>query len=280
MDTPRKKYPRLSVLIATFQPEGIRRVEAMRLPEVEGVEYVVSWQEHEDAPVPEALSERKDVRIFRLSEKGVSNNRNNAMAHARGELMLMSDDDLIYTPENLLTVIQAFDTLNDADYISFRYEGPAGKRYPKDVMPLNPLPKGFSQCCFEIALRRNALTDTLRFNPLFGPGAPYLKAAEDEVFLLEALRKGVKAYFYPATICIHPDLTTGSRPYTIGVLRAAGAFILLSTPLTALVRIPLKAWRLAKTGQSPFFSGLFAMLQGAACALTKKPLRKIMLASK
>lgn len=55
----------LQVLIATCRPEGISRVRDMNLPEVDGVEYLVMWQMHADAPVPEALAARVDVTVMR-----------------------------------------------------------------------------------------------------------------------------------------------------------------------------------------------------------------------
>lgn len=46
----------LDVLICTYTPDGIRRVAGMNLPALEGVTYIVSWQEHADAPVPDSLA--------------------------------------------------------------------------------------------------------------------------------------------------------------------------------------------------------------------------------
>ena len=83
----------LDIAICTYGADGPSRVAMMLLPPEEGVRYVVSWQEHGDAVLPEILKDRKDVAVFRLDKKGLSNNRNNAIANCTGDIVLISDDD-------------------------------------------------------------------------------------------------------------------------------------------------------------------------------------------
>ena len=61
----------MQVLISTCTPQGIARVAAMELPVVEGVEYLVMWQKHEGAQVPNQLERRADVRIIRSERIGL-----------------------------------------------------------------------------------------------------------------------------------------------------------------------------------------------------------------
>lgn len=260
----------LQVLIATHQPQGIERVAAMGLPRVPGVSYVVSWQQHGGAPVPASLTGRGDVEVWRLERGGVSANRNNAIDHATADILLMADDDLVYTSGQLEAVMRTFEDNPGLDYASFRYEG-GGKSYPGAECGLAELPRGFYQTTFEVAVRRGA---GLRFNEEFGPGAPYLGAAEDEMFLLTARRKGLDCRFFPITVARHPGLTTGNRPVTNpAVTRAYGAFIALSWPLTCLPRIALKAWRLWRGGQSALVPALWHQLCGAAYAARRVKIR-------
>ena len=84
----------LDIAIVTHRPEGIARVAAMNLPVIDGVRYVVSWQSHEEAPVPESLV-RDDVEIHRFDGRGISLNRNHAYDHCRADIVLNADDDLI-----------------------------------------------------------------------------------------------------------------------------------------------------------------------------------------
>lgn len=257
----------LDVLIATHTPEGIRRVADMDLPHVDNVRYIVSWQNHKNAPVPRELGSRVDVSIFRLDLPGVSNNRNNALEHSTAEICLMADDDLHYLPSQLEAVIRTFEENPEVDYASFMYEGANRKPYPATDCDLATLPKNFYQSAIEIAVRRDSPAGKLRFHPAFGPGSPRLHAAEDEMFLLTARRLGVKCHFFPVVITRHDGLSTGNRRIdNLYVLWAFGAFINYLYPRSSVLRIPLKAWRLHRARQANFFYSLYNMFRGVAYA--------------
>lgn len=267
--------PRLSVLIATCRPDGIERVVAMDLPEVAGVHYWVSWQMHENLPVPEPLASRKDVSVLRADSIGSSNNRNNLLEQASGEIFLIADDDLRYTPDQLSSIIKTFDDNPEVDYASFMYTGADAKSYPSVSCSLRPIPKYFSQTCFEVAIRCNEETAKLRFNTYFGIAAPVLRAAEDEMLLLQALRLRLNCRFFPIVITHHEGQTTGHRKITDnGVLKASGAVIAVQYPFTAFLRIPLKAYRLHKSGQASFGRSLINMAQGVYYLLRHREVRE------
>lgn len=260
--------PTLDVLIVTHAPEGIGRVAAMNPPRLDGVNYIVSWQNHGDSPVPDSLLGRDDFRIYRFDGKGVSANRNNALDHSTADIMLIADDDLIYSPENLLTVRRVMAENPEVDYASFMYDGPDRKQYPDRVTDISVVPENFYQTTFEIALRADTAAGSLRFNPLFGPGAPVLTAAEDEMFYLTARHRGVKMRFFPYVIATHPDTTTGSRVVTdAGVVKASGAVIIRQYPVSGLLRIPLKAWRMSRNGRAGFMFALRNLISGAVYSI-------------
>lgn len=87
----------LQVAIPTHAPEGISRIERVLLPPREGVGYVVSWQDHRNARIPDAVAARDDVEVLRFDGRGLSANRNNALEHCRADIILIGDDDLVYT---------------------------------------------------------------------------------------------------------------------------------------------------------------------------------------
>ena len=267
--------PRLSVLIATCRPDGIERVVAMDLPEVAGVHYWVSWQMHENLPVPESLASRKDVSVLCTDTIGLSNNRNNLLENAEGDIFLIADDDLRYTSDQVRSVIDVFDENPEIDYASFMFTGADAKVYPSHVCHLWPVPKNFSQTSFEVAIRNNSRTTRLRYNPFFGLGAPVLRSGEDELFLISAIRLGLNCRFFPIIITHHEGLTTGNRKITDnGVLKASGAVIAVQYPFTAFMRIPLKAYRLHKSGQSSFLRSLRYMTYGVYYLLRHSEVRE------
>lgn len=262
----------LQVAIPTHTPEGMAKIARLLLPRQEGVGYVVSWQDHRDAAIPAEVLGRSDVEVLRFEGRGLSANRNNALEHCRADIVLIGDDDLVYRPDAFDNIRQAFERDPEVEYASFRYDSPDNKPYPPEEAPLNPVPKGFYQTTFEIALRRGSRAGRLRFSPLFGPGAPFLTAGEDEYFLLTAVRSGISCRYFPITIAAHPTLTSGSLPKSSeGLLRTTGALIALRHRVMWIPRLPLIAWRLSRAGKAPLFHALRAMTAGALYALRRKP---------
>ena len=265
----------LDVLIATHTPSGLQRVEAMQLPHLDGVRYIVSWQQHGDAPVPASLDSRTDVTILRLGQKGLSNNRNNAIEASTADIYLIADDDLRYTPGQLEAVRRVFEMNPGLDYASFMYvdkDGKASKTYPSEECDLSKgLPKGFYQTSFEIAVRPRGLAAKLRFPAAFGLGSPWLHAAEEEMFLLTARKLDLDCRFFPVVITTHSGPTTGRQGVISDplVIRAWGAYLYFAYPLTYPARLWLKARRLSAAGQAPFFKALKELIHGVAIGMDK-----------
>jgi len=244
--------PRLDVTVSTWQPEGIKRVAAMHLPEVDGVRYVVSWQNHENSPIPTELM-RGDIKIVRFGGSGLAANRNNAIKYSSAPIVLIADDDLKYTSEQLQAVINTFDQYKNVDLATFRYNGD-NKHYPDESCPIRrDLPKGFSISAIEIAMRRNCF-EKIKFDVRFGLGAERLRLGEDDKLLLDAVRANLNCRYFPITIATHHGPTTGYRPISdAGTVQASGCLIRGWYPLSWPLRIPLKAWRMWKSGSRFWF---------------------------
>ena len=220
----------LSILICTLD-ERIRHVPGMLLPETAGVEYVVSWQYTDPdvlATLPPVLRQRTDVTVCPLSGRGLSLNRNNALAHARGELCVIADDDVRYDADGLRTIRDTMASHPEVDIAQFRvrfYDGTWMKPYAAASYAFRP---DDARCLYpssvELVLRRRALRKGLRFNPLFGLGAPRLAAGEEEILLADAARLGLAIRYFPLCIARTAPGCTGSRFATdAGVQRAKGA---------------------------------------------------------
>lgn len=254
---------RLDVLICTFGMDGIRRVVTMDLPRVPSVTYVVSWQVPGDcvAVVPEELS-REDVEVYKSDTRGLSVNRNEALSHARGDICLIADDDLVYEPWQLEAVIAAFEEHPEVDLATFRYDGADKKNYPCEEADLNELPKGYWVTSFEIAFRRESVAGVVRFNENFGIGAPLFHAGEENMFLLECRRRGLTCRFFPLTVTSHPGLTTGLRRLSHGAVMANGAYIRCEYGWKGFPRLILLAWRSWRNGRYSLSRGLYYALKG------------------
>lgn len=251
----------LDLAIATHGKEGILKVEKMLLPPQKGVRYIVSWQEHAETPIPLSILQRRDVEVWRLDKTGVSNNRNNAMSHCQGDIVLASDDDLIYDKDAFGKILKTFEIYSDLDLATFRVRFQKEKPYPPGGTPLTlPFPKNYWVSCVEIAFRRKRLQN-VSFNPKIGPGAPELLCGEDELFVIDAIKAGLNCRHIGEVICSHPHPSTGNR-VSEGILKSNGYLIKNIYPTTYLLRIILKAYRLSREGKVGMTVAMRNMLRG------------------
>lgn len=216
--------PHLQVMICTFGKNGIERVAAANHPHADGVEYLVSWQTNGETELPMAL-QRNDFKIVRSDTKGLTVNRNIAISEATAPLLLVSDDDVVYSKEWLTAIIDAFDKHNEADIIAFRYVSSShNKYYPSASVSLYTPPKGYFVSSIEIAFRKDAVKGKIWFNENFGVGDMF-PSGEEDIFIHDCLHAGIKGIFLPMTIARHDDATTSgknlmlpSRPLTKGAV--------------------------------------------------------------
>lgn len=253
----------LDLLIATHRPEGLQRVAAQLLEPIAGIRYIVSWQNHGNAPVPESLSGRPDVEIHRFEGTGLSRNRNNALKHCSADLVLITDDDVTLFPEGLQQLRKAFEENPEVDLATFRTKYGDPSHYPaRETKLCNPLPKGYYVSSIEIAFRRK-LSRSLQFCPELGIGLETYKGGEDEIFLQTAIRRGFNCRFFPITINAHPHASTGTLAhFEAGHLRAAGLVIGLTYGRFSYPRAILKALRVARAGQASLPSALKNISKG------------------
>lgn len=257
----------LDILISTIN-EGIENVADVLLAPVEGVRYVVSWQKcGYSAPLPRELM-RRDVTVSVIKERGLSRNRNNALAHATADVCLIADDDVRYKPEYFDEVINTFSERSDVDVALFQYKSAHGsKNYPRHSFNLENMPRGYYVSSIEIAFRREAVAGKLRFNELFGLGAPVLKACEDGVFLLDAVKCGLRCVFFPKVVVEHDSQPTGvANVASQGVLMAKGAYIWLmyGGGTSALARFVVNAWRVHRQVPAIGFVEAFQHIKNGA----------------
>ncbi len=249
----------LQVLVCTCG-EGIRRIVPSGLPRVEGVEYLISWQLAAD-DIPGALSDREDVKIVSSPGKGLSNNRNSAFEASTAPYLLIADDDLSFHAEGLRAIIDNFSADSDLGLLTFRSVRDEGQVYPPDAHDLAVPFRFYEPVSFEIAVRRSVLQSSgVRFSPLAGIGAPYLCAAEENLFVWHLLHAGVKGRFRAFDCAVHPGPTTSvRRAAEAPMLRTKGAYaVCTQNPLKALVRLPLLAVRSA----APSPKALLWLIQG------------------
>ncbi len=254
---------KLEVLISTLGRDGIERVAKMVLPRVDGVRYLVSWQKP-DGDIPQSLV-RPDMSVYRTSSMGISSNRNDAFDASTARLLLIADDDLIYTEEGLQSVIATMEAHPEVDLATFRHEGGDEKKFPDYEFDLTARVKNYYVTSFEIALRRHVVfgENRVRYDVRFGPGAPRFKAGDEAFFVDDVMRAGYICRFFPITIVTHPGKTNSHRYLTSAFLESQGVHIRSQYPwYSAWARIPLVAWRHYKARRYTLFPAIWFLFRG------------------
>lgn len=264
---------KLQVLICTIGAEGIRRVVESSHPEVEGVEYLVSWQLPDgDMDVPEALVVRDDVKVCKVNSRGICRNRNNSIRCATAPLCLMSDDDVCYKEEELRSLTKAFEENPTVDIITVMFHSSDfGKLYPSYAFDLNNSPKGYYVTSFEIAFRLNKVKEKIEMNENFGIGAPVFRCGEEDVFMHDAKKTGLRARFVPIVVGTHNHPTTAGRdaeePY---FWMTKGAVFSYIHRFTWLPRIVVNALRASRKSEKSFGFFFVNALRGVKYAKENK----------
>ena len=254
----------LDIAIVTWKRDGIERVASAGYPRIHGVRWLVSWQCSDGIDIPAPLAGRDDVTVVRCDSVGISNNRNHALSHATADVVLLADDDLTYTAENIENVRRTFAAHPELDIATFRTERPQTGHYPSGECRLGRrLPKGYYVTSFEMAMRL-PLAHSVRFSPMLGLGAPLMTCGEEEVVLHQAIRAGLDCRFFPLVIGRHDHPSTGTQAQLPDkVVRARGCVTRILYPYTWPLRIPLYAWRLYRQDRCPLGRAIKRMAEGA-----------------
>lgn len=260
----------LQILISTLGAGGIVRVADMLPVPSDNVSYLVSWQEPSGI-TPDELK-REDVTVVTMPGRGLSRNRNNALTHATGDILLIADDDVEYDTGSFDKIINFFESHPDADAATFIVSRPTTCVYPdvETVLRRQHYPRGYYVCSFELALRRSTTGD-FRFDERFGLGCKKFGSGEEELFVDTLLRANKRVIFNPLVIACHPDRSTGlTGQSTPAVQRASGAVICRLYGVSALPRLVLKALRMNKEGGGNLLKVMWYVLSGGINTLFMK----------
>lgn len=255
----------LEILVCTID-NSINNIKNLLLAPIEGVSYLISWQHDATSQSNNIPCEliRSDVKIVHLNGKGLSRNRNNAINYATGDICLIADDDCTYKPEYFSHIINTFKNNETLEIATFKMQSISEIRfYPDYSFPLNKFPKNYFITSFEIAFRRTSIQGKLKFNELFGLGAPVLQSGEENIFINDAIKAGLNCRYFPLTIVEHHHATTATtRNSWPGVIMAEGAYIFIAYRYTSIPRLILKAYRLSKNNGLGTLKNLNHLING------------------
>ena len=137
----------------------------------------------------------KNFNIYSFNEIGTSNSRNKALKYITEDIILIGDDDIIYSETFEKDIINEFKKNKKADMIMFNIENPFRKKRinktRKKIHFYNCLNYGAAN----IAFKRKKLNN-IKFNTMFGPNAKY-KCGEDSLFIMDFVKNKAKIYTSP-----------------------------------------------------------------------------------
>lgn len=141
------------------------------------------------------------IRAYSFAEKGVGLSRNNALLRAKAEIVLFSDEDIVYHDGYAAKILKAFEERPEADMLLFNMEVEADRAtYHIEKEHRVRFYNSGRYPTYSFAIRREKLHKAnITFSLLFGGGAKYSNG-EDSLFLLECLKKGFKVYALPIEI--------------------------------------------------------------------------------
>ena len=138
------------------------------------------------------------LRVISTTERGLSRSRNMALEYAKGDVCLICDDDEILYDAYPQLISKAYEDYADADLICFQVKR-EGKKYPNKPCRVKYL-KSLRIASWQITMRIKSIREAgIRFDTNFGSGTP-VGAGEENIFMFDCLKKGLKIYYVP--ICI------------------------------------------------------------------------------
>lgn len=156
----------------------------------------------------------ENIEVINSFEKGLSKSRNLALQRASKDLVVLTDDDVIFQSGFEDFVLNAFNSNPNHDGFRFQYENEnriLSKKYPKKFLSKLSDFEILNASSVELVFKKDSIKSKgLLFDENFGLGSKFYMG-EEAIFVSDAIKKGLNIGFVPKTILIHSDLSTGEK---------------------------------------------------------------------
>jgi glycosyltransferase involved in cell wall biosynthesis len=152
--------------------------------------------------------------VHSYKERGLSASRNRALAQARADICLITDDDVEFKDGIEQSILRVFEEYPEADIVTFQAHTPEGEPFKpnyRDVSFWHNRKSIMRVCSIEIAFRRSSVIGAgVEFDERFGLGAKFA-TGEEIIFLSDCLQAGLRILYYPLPIVMHPKESSGAQ---------------------------------------------------------------------
>jgi glycosyltransferase involved in cell wall biosynthesis len=186
------------------------RVKNIRFPEKsDDREFIVLVQNPQESSYVFDLPGSK---LVELKSRGVAKSRNAALKYASGKYLIFGDDDITFDESGIAELVSYFESHPECSILLAQTSDESGelrKTYPKRTQKLSRL-NSAKAATYEMMVRLDSIRGAgISFDEYFGAGADnYL--GDEYIFIADALKKGLKGYFLPVRVAIHPKDSSGS----------------------------------------------------------------------
>lgn len=187
---------KLELLVSALKAEPKNLIAKMNIPSD-----VVLVNQCDLTDNSEFIYSGHTVKVFSNTDRGVGLSRNLAIANSTADLILFSDDDIIYNDDCEKLILSEFEAHPEADGIFFNFEVDESRQtYHIDEFGPVKITASGRYPTYSLCIKRECVINNgLSFSPLFGGGAKY-SCGEDSLFIVSALKAGVKLFKSPVTL--------------------------------------------------------------------------------
>ena len=205
------------------------------------------------------------ARVISTKDRGLSKSRNLAIANARGDILLISDQDVVFQENYSQNIIKTFESMPEADIILFDVSPNGNQHAQNDLKRIGYIGAMRAKSIETTFKREKILNSGVRFDETMGAGTGN-GSGEENKFLFDCLKNNLR--IFRSTIFIAEEHPTGSswfsgytKDYFIN--RGYSSRKILGYVLGTLYAIE---WSLAKyqlyRNQSSFINCLYHQLVG------------------
>lgn len=157
------------------------------------------------------ISEFPSVRVLNSFEKGLSKSRNLGLKNARGKILLIADDDVVFKNDFDSIIIDTYNKFPSATGISFYAEKPDGTLFKRSLSKTKEKISQlelFNILSIEMTFNSEMLAKLeLQFDENFGLGSRFTMG-EEAIFLSDVKSKNQQLIIEPQVIVVHSPMST------------------------------------------------------------------------